>query len=28
VKQLSLIRDGFFLEVFVNGGEEAYTALL
>lgn len=28
IKQLACIRDGDFLEVFVNGGEEVYTALL
>jgi beta-fructofuranosidase len=28
LKQLSCIRDGDFIEVFVNGGEEVFTALL
>ncbi len=28
IRQLACIRDGDFLEVFVNGGEEVYTALL
>lgn len=28
VKELAIIRDGFIIEVFVNGGESVYTALL
>lgn len=28
VRQLQILRDGYLLEVFVNGGEEVYTALL
>ncbi len=28
VKDLKILRDGYMVEVFVNGGEEVYTALL
>lgn len=28
IRDLKILRDGFVLEVFVNGGEEIYTALL
>ena len=28
VKDLKIIRDGYILEVFVNGGEEIYSVLL
>lgn len=28
VRELKILRDGFILEVFVNGGEEVYSALL
>ena len=28
IKDLKIIRDGYILEVFVNGGEEIYSVLL
>ena len=28
ISELKLLRDGYLLEVFVNGGEAVYTALL
>lgn len=28
IRELKIIRDGYIVEVFVNGGEEVYTALL
>ena len=28
IRELAILRDGYVVEVFVNGGEEVYTALL
>ena len=28
IRELKLLRDGYILEVFINGGEEVFTALL
>ena len=28
IRELKLLRDGYLLEIFINGGEEVFTVLL